>query len=194
MRGLRLFVTRDWHEEELRKRDVLQKRLETRLERTEKNNEKLLLENASLKSQLGGLERRLTQSAALNDTLSDTLKKYRAVDITIKDFASPIPPGETGRREYMAEVANYYDAVLKDQLNHMSSQFKNQTAMFPLTERETDFFRACVNVIGLLQDWGESCVAEHRANIATVKEQNEVDAFEVEPNDAVENIKRIISE
>jgi hypothetical protein len=163
------------------------RRLEKKLELEKEINEQLRLQVAKLQSELGGIRRR-------NETLSDTIKKYRSVDIFLKDYASPIPPGETARREYMGQVAGYYEGVLKQQLLHMSTQFKNQAAMFPLTERETDFFRACINVIGLLMDWGEECVAEHRSNVLAVKDRTEQDAFQVESEDAVENIRRAINE
>lgn len=118
--------------------------------------------------------------------------KVKVEERDLKEYASPIPEGETKRAEYMAEVAGYFQRGLRDQLNYMQTQFKNQTGMFPLTERETDFFRSCINVTGLLLDWGEQCVAEHHANIAAANNVDEQNAFDGE--DAVENIKSKLKE
>lgn len=97
----------------------------------------------------------------------------------LKLYMDPVPAGETARREYMAQVAGYFEGGLRDKLNYMHLQFRNQVGMFPLSERETDFFRACINVAGLLLDWGEECVAEHRANIANAHRHGESNAFDV---------------
>lgn len=156
------------------------------LEQRDTQIEELKKQIALLKSELGGLRKK-------NTNLSDTLERYRAVNILMKDYASPKPEGETARREYVARVAGYFEGSMREQLLHMSTQFKNQLSMFPLTERETDFFRSGVNVIGLLLDWGEECVVEHRSNILTDKNRDTVDVFEVESDESVENIRRAIN-
>jgi len=115
--------------------------------------------------------------------------KMKVPERDLKEYATPIPEGETKRTEYMAEIAGYFQRGLRDQLNYMQTQFKNQTGMFPLTERETDFFRSCINVTGLLLDWGQECVAEHHANIASANDNDVEDAFSDEDDEAVKNIK-----
>lgn len=115
--------------------------------------------------------------------------KAKVEERDLKEYMSPVPKGETPRAEYMAQVAGFFEGGLRDKLNYMQTQFKNQTGMFPLTERETDFFRSCINVTGLLLDWGEECVNEYRSNIASANDVGEQDAFSPEEDKAVENIK-----
>lgn len=113
----------------------------------------------------------------------------------LKQYTPPVPEGETARKGYMAEVAGYFEGGLKDKLNYMGMQFRNQVGMFPLTERESDFFRSCINVVGLLLDWGEECVAEHRANVAGAHNKDSDNAFDShdDTDQAVENINRAIN-
>lgn len=142
---------------------------------------------AMLRSQVGGLE-------AMNERLTERLHK-QPHERDLKEYLPPVPEGETARKGYMAEVAGYFEGGLKDKLNYMGLQFRNQVAMFPLTERESDFFRSCVNVVGLLLDWGQECVAEHRANIASANNKDSDSAFDThdeEAERAVENISEAI--
>jgi uncharacterized protein YgiM (DUF1202 family) len=110
----------------------------------------------------------------------------------LQEYINPVPAGAQERRDYMAQVAMIYHGGLRDKLNYMLTQFKNQTGMFPLTERETDFFRSCINVVGLLLDWGEECVNEHNANIARANQIDEENVFD-EEEEAVKKIKRTVS-
>ena len=110
----------------------------------------------------------------------------------LQEYMSPIPEGETERAAYMSEVALIFHSGLREKLNYMHLQFRNQTGMFPITERETDFFRSCINVVGLLLDWGEESVAEHNSNIASANDKDESSVFEEE--EKVENIKRIVKD
>jgi len=120
--------------------------------------------------------------AMLHHEIGNLRKKMsRQVDArSLQDYLTPVPAGADDRREYMAQVASIFHGGLRDKLNYMHSQFKNQTGMFPLSERETDFFRSCINVVGLLLDWGEECVNEHHANIARANDKDTVNAFDEE--------------
>lgn len=119
--------------------------------------------------------------------------KGRIGERDLKEYMSPVPKDEAARREYMAQIAGIFHGGLEDKLKHLHLEFRNQTGMFPLTERETDFFRSCINVVGLLLDWGEQCVAEHHAYIAQANNKAESDAFE-DSDEAVENIKSKLNE
>lgn len=128
-----------------------------------------------------------------NEIVSLQKKAERQVDErSLLEYMPPVPVGADERREYMAQIAVIFNGGLKDRLNYMQTQFKNQTGMFPLTERETDFFRSCINVVGLLLDWGEECVNEHHANIARANDKDEANVFDDEEG-AVERIKRTVS-
>lgn len=122
--------------------------------------------------------------------------KVKVSDRDLAEYMNPVPKGDTARAQYMAQVAGFFEGGLRDKLNYMHSQFKNQTGMFPLNERETDFFRSCINVVGLLLDWGEECVAEHHANIANANQLGEGTAFDEhdEGEEAVQNIKSKLNE
>jgi len=119
---------------------------------------------AQLRAELSGLKARVEQ--------------YGPRPRDLVKYLSPVPEGETGRREYVAQVAGFFEGGLRDKLNYMHQQFRNQVGMFPLTERETDFFRACINVVGLMLDWGEECTNEHRSNIASAHHKGEDSAFD----------------
>jgi hypothetical protein len=118
--------------------------------------------------------------AMLHHEIASVRKKLRAKveERDLKDYITPVPVSADERREYMAQVALIFHGGLRDKLNYMHSQFKNQTGMFPLSERETDFFRACINVVGLLLDWGEESVNEHNANIARANDKDEANVFD----------------
>ena len=117
--------------------------------------------------------------------------KVKVEERALKEYLSPVPEGETARAQHVAQIAGFFEGGLRDKLNYMLTQFKNQTGMFPLTERETDFFRSCINVVGLLLDWGEENVAEHHANIANANNMGDGSAFDThEEEDSVKRIKR----
>lgn len=127
-----------------------------------------------------------------NEIVSLQKKAERRVEErSLKDYLPPVPVGETPRSQYMSQVAGFFEGGLRDKLNHMHTQFKNQTAMFPLNERETDFFRSCINVVGLLLDWGEECVAEHHANIANANDLGSGTAFDSFTDEQEESVKKI---
>lgn len=109
----------------------------------------------------------------------------------LKEYMNPVPVKEDERKQYMSQVSGIFHGGLRDKLNHLHSSFRNQTGMFPLTERETDFFRSCINVVGLLLDWGEECSAEHNANIAVANDTAEVDAFAEPDEDTKKAVKKI---
>lgn len=157
--------------------------LQRELRQVEKEKGEVEQSLALSRSETGGLEYEVEK---LRERL-DRAPKER----DLQDYMSPIPEGETGRREYVAQIAGFFEGGLRDKLNYMHNQFRNQTGMFPLTERETDFFRACINVVGLLLDWGEECVNEHRSNIAAANNKDTSNVFE--EDEAIENIKRTVT-
>jgi len=140
---------------------------------------------AIAKSQVGGLEHEIGQ-------LQKRLER-QPITRDLREYMNPVPEGETKRKEYMATVAGFFEGGLKEKLNYMHQQFRNQAGMFPLNERETDFFRSCINVTGLLLDWGEECVSEHRGAVAVARGAGEEDAFSEKVEEATENINKAIN-
>ena len=136
-----------------------------------------------------------TERQMLHREIEQMTKRAEAkvIERDLKEYMSPVPKDEVQRRQYMSQIAGMFEGGLRDKLNHLHLEFRNQTGMFPLTERETDFFRSCINVVGLLLDWGESCVAEHHAYIANANNLGESDAFN-DTDEAVEKIKSKITE
>lgn len=131
--------------------------------------------------------------AMLHHEIGNLRKKMsrQVEERSLKDYLMPVPVGETPRAQYMSQVSGFFEGGLRDKLNYMHTQFKNQTAMFPLNERETDFFRSCINVVGLLLDWGEECIAEHRANIASANNLGNGTAFDSPSDEQEESVKKI---
>jgi hypothetical protein len=108
----------------------------------------------------------------------------------IKEYLNPEPEDPEIRAAYVAQIAGYFNGGLRDYLNYMKSLFKNQAVMFPLTERETDFYRAAVNICELLNEWGQRMFNEHMAN--SRGEGDTEDAFDAE-DESVENIKKAVT-
>lgn len=126
----------------------------------------------------------------------DQLKRdMKSLNSDIEEYMLPIPKDAEERALYVSRVAGYFNGGLRDYLNYMISSFKAEIARFPLSERETDYFRSCVNVCYLLQDWGTDMVNEHFANARG--DEATQDAFEHleddEVDESVENIKNAVN-
>jgi hypothetical protein len=183
----RFFVSRKAYDSDVRAlRDTLS---EVNKQLREQEGEKGVLKNS-----LKGRDIQIQMLTREVEQLGKRLKG-KVVERDLQEYMEPVPKDETGRREYMAQVAGLYEGALKGKLQHLHLQFRNQTGMFPLTERETDFFRACINVVGLLMDWGEECTNEYHSNIATANKMETSDAFSSsEGDEAVKNIKSKLEE
>jgi len=96
----------------------------------------------------------------------------------IREYLDPMPQGKEAQREYVAKISTFFVGGLDEQIKHMIQRFKNQLALFPLSEREADYYRAAINFSYLLLEWGEEMVSAHRSNIKG--EGAMVDAFEDE--------------
>jgi len=141
---------------------------------------------AIAKSQVGGLEHEIGQ-------LQKRLER-QPITRDLGEYMNPVPEGQDARKGYMAQVSGFFEGGLREKLNYMHQQFRNQSGMFPLSERETDFFRSCINVTGLLLDWGEQCVAEHNADIASDSGKGSASAFDDDGSEeAKENISKAIN-
>lgn len=160
----------------------------TELNRDLRDKEK----EAGLARRQAAMEESKTKACASAVERLEERLRFNPIERDLKEYMDPVPEGETKRKEYMATVAGFFDGGLREKLNHMHQQFRNQAGMFPLNERETDFFRSCINVTGLLLDWGEACVSEHRSAVAVARGAGEEDAFSDKAEEAIENINKVI--
>jgi len=151
----------------------------------------------------------LVKAAEINSGMVEKIKKLdeklfiaeenAKVNQPIKDieeYLDPIPTDPELRKSYVSTVAGYFQGGIEDKLKHLIQQFKAHISMFPITERETDFYRANINACQLLLDWGDEMISERNSYVAGDKAS--ADAFDLqkdaEANQSVENIKSKIKE
>lgn len=146
-------------------------------------------ENATLRDTISDIQdaRTALLHAKRDEEVEEKSLPYIMPYDEFEEFLNPEPKEPDHRVAYMAQIAGYFYGGLQDYLKYTASNFKNELARFPVTEREADFYRASINVCYLLLEWGDRCISEHHANIAG--EKGSVDAFNTEP---IENIKRAI--
>jgi hypothetical protein len=111
----------------------------------------------------------------------------------IKEYLNPEPTDPEERKLYVSRISGYFRGGLTEYLNYTRSMFQAEISRFPVTERESDFYRAGVNLCYLLNEWGERMITEHEANLRG--EDDTVDAFDATPEEekAVENIEEAIN-
>lgn len=140
--------------------------------------------DAATRSRIAG---QLIQKTEELEHIAKEKKEARKMAFTeFQEFLNPEPNDPEIRKAYVSQISGYFYGGLNDYLKYMQSLFKNQVVMFPLTEREADFYRAGVNVIQLMLEWGEQMAKEHIANSRGEEELE--DAFDAE-DESVENIK-----
>lgn len=179
-----LTFMRSKYSEEVKKREGLEKKVEYMFEEARLN--------ADAKSRLTEKVRVLQKQVDLNEEI-DRMVKGRNTIIDLDDYISPIPEDAEERKYYVARMSGYFTGGLNSQLKYMIGSFKDQLSRFPLSERETDFYRSCVNVCQLLIEYGERLFNEHVANAQ--EEKGTVDTFDTSDgaDEAVEKIKEAVS-
>lgn len=123
----------------------------------------------------------------------EELQRLRGVSMSydnFKKYLNPEPTDPEIRRAYVGQIAGFFNGGLRDYLEYMIRLFKDEIALFPLSERETDFHRAGVNVCSLLVEWGDRMNNEHQANARGDKDTEDV--FEAKDT-AIENIREAIN-
>ena len=115
-------------------------------------------------------------------------------EIDLEEYLHPAPDDEEQRALYIARIAGWFNGGLRDYLKYLMSGFKSEISRFPLTERETDFFRSGINMCHLLLEWGDDAVAEHYANIQGEKNiENIFDSVDHGEDDSVKKIKEAVN-
>lgn len=104
------------------------------------------------------------------------------------EYLNPEPEDAEIRAAYVSQIAGFFNGGLRDYLRYTIQSLKDEVIRFPLSERETDFYRAGVNVCSLLIEWGDRMAREHYAN-AQDNIEDTSDAF-MASDESVENIKR----
>jgi len=131
-----------------------------------------------------------------NSQRLDQLKQdLKTVKFDLAEYMDPSPTDPEQRALYVGRIAGYFNGGLRDYINHLMSTFKAEIARFPLTERETDFFRSGINLCYLLVEWGDKMIQEHYANAREEQGTDTVDTFDASPDEdeAVENIKKTVN-
>jgi hypothetical protein len=103
-------------------------------------------------------------------------------------YLNPEPEDQELRNYYVAQISGYFSGGLGDYIKYTISRMKDELTRFPITERESDFFRAGINICELLLEWGQRMQREHMSN--AYEDQDTEDLFTT--SDAVENIKKAV--
>jgi len=109
----------------------------------------------------------------------------------INEEVDLFPKGSKERGDTVAMWAGYYQSGLTKKVKNFIASFKHQLTKFPLTEKEGEYYRACVNVSYLLLEFGEGMVSEHNANIKAQSKEEE-NIFDIKDEEGVENIKKAV--
>jgi len=178
-----LTFMRSKYKDELKLREELEKRIEQLYDEARMS--------ADAKSRLAERVRVLEKQVDLYREIEK--KVHTPVGVDVFDYLPPEPDDAEERKYYVSRMSGYFTGGLNAQLKYMIGSFKNQLALFPLTERETDFYRSCVNVCQLLIEYGERLFNEHVANAQ--EEKGTVDTFDTSDgaDEAVEKIKEAVN-
>lgn len=176
-------------------RDQLAKS-EKQNELKEKKIDTLYSEAKSHAKGMSTLQSKLEEAKKDGQRLAQLKEDMKTLKFDLEEYMHPAPVEPEQRALYVARISGYFTGGLREYINYLLSSFKAEIARFPLTERETDFYRSGVNICYLLIEWGDSMIAEHHANARG--DEATQDAFEhVEDesdDEAVENIKRSVNE
>lgn len=105
------------------------------------------------------------------------------IDITLGD---PTPTDSEQRKAYVAQVAGFFESILKPKINHMIMVTHN---LLEATDTDRDFDLVLKGVIYSFREfkkWGESMVNEQLAN--------QVETPEVEKDENVEILKETLNQ
>jgi len=99
-------------------------------------------------------------------------RQAKSARVIAADVGDPEPRDEEQRMDYVAQAANFYDAILEQKLLQMIAQVREQEdtifAEVPpgMTRVEYDYvLKGTSNAFKLLMDWGEIMRGEHQSNI-----------------------------
>lgn len=117
--------------------------------------------------------------ASLRAELAQEREKSRALEIqrsVLADLKATIPVGGEDRKNYVSRVAIFFPNTLKPQLQKMIYMQADKLVDIEANERLADFYRANINCLNLLLDWGEAMTNEHMGDIEEAKRNQESDA------------------
>lgn len=88
-------------------------------------------------------------------------------------FEDSIPKDQTGRKNYVSQIAAFYGVIFKEQLRTMVGQQLQMLSRVGLTKQEEDIFRSNINCLHLINEWCEERTNEHLGNLQNLREQLE---------------------
>lgn len=93
-------------------------------------------------------------------------EKKESEEKRFKELAEELIPKEANaRRNYMSDIALFYEKIMKDKIRHWISMQKEELSLVGRTPEQYEFFRACINCFRLIDDWLERCEREHLSNL-----------------------------
>lgn len=109
-----------------------------------------------------------------NIKLSDDLKKYEEAESKKKNFIflmnENIPEEQNARKNYFSDITMFYNKIFKSKISELVSAQKNALAIIGRKEEEYSFFRACINVFSLLEDWFVRSEREHLSDLEEARQ------------------------
>lgn len=88
-------------------------------------------------------------------------------------FEDSIPKEEKAQKEYVTDVAFFYQKILKEKIRHFIGLQMEQIAQFGRSEKESEFYRSNINCFRLMDEWCERLVNHHVADLEEAKEAQE---------------------
>lgn len=82
-----------------------------------------------------------------------------------------VPIEQNARNTYFSDITLFYRKIFKDKIAHMISGQKDALTIIGKTEREYEYFRACVNCFYLLDEWFYHGEREH---LSTLEEKRQL--------------------
>jgi len=178
--------------------DVLRRELDKSLKKNEKQGKSIDVLYSEAKIAAATIAKKATEVKEMNkDTqrLEQLKKDIKTTQFDLTEYMNPEPIDPEQRALYVSRIAGYFNGGLTDYIKFLLSNFKAEIARFPLSERETDFHRAGINLCYLLNEWGDGMINEQHANARGESGEDTVDTFDSTPeeDEAVENIKSSVN-
>ena len=121
------------------------------------------------------LKEKLAEKEEIKICYSDILKRFDSLD--------PSPMDSSARKEYTAKVAGFFQNILRDKLECMIAEQKDELSLMEQPGWKQDILRANINICSLLIDWGNSMQSEYMSTHSSKEEED---------NEAEEIIKNIL--
>ena len=131
-------------------------------------------EALQLKNKIESLDISLKERDEYIKELESLNKVFNSTSFLLEES---IPPGETDRKRYVADIAFFYGSSFKVKLEHFIGMQMIELSQIGRTEKGNDIIRANVNCFRLIDEWCEKMTNEHLGNLEGLRNQFEGDDF-----------------